>query len=176
MLGKISQRVLDAVYNRLSNTTTGFNAGIVANAPNYGLSPNFIEVDWTGQSQNFFLAQVDPALLEGTGILKYPFVCLYIKESGNTNDQKFSQFSGVVRCVLEVQLSWRPIKGLQNHEAYANCVEDVVYDVINRLENQDWGKPLVYNGGIQCKRGPLLFGAQNFKQAVGFSMLFGLHQ
>lgn len=73
-------------------------------------------------------------------------------------------------------MSWTQIKGLQNHEAYANCVEDVVFDVINRVENQNWGKPLTYNGQVQCKRGPLIYGAQNFKQVIGFSMMFQVDQ
>ncbi len=176
MLNKISQRVLDAVYARLSDANTGFNVGIANNASNYGLSPNFIQIDWSSASQNFYFAQIDPALLETSGILKYPFACLYTKESAQTGEQRFNQFSGLIRCILEVNLSWTQIKGLQNHEIYSNCVEDVVYDVINRVENQNWGEPLVYNGGIQCKRGPLIFGAQNFRQVVGFSMLFGLHQ
>lgn len=174
-LFKVSQAVVTAVYNRLSDPVTGFNPGIAANVSNYGL-PVFLTIDWSPTSKNFMFAQIDPALMDETGIIAYPFACIYTKESAHTGEQRFTQFSGIIRCIFEVHMSWIPIKGLQNHEAYPNCVEDVVYDVINRLENQNWGKPLVYNGGIQCKRGPLLFGAGNFKQAIGFSMLFGLHQ
>ena len=175
-LNQVSQQVLTAVYSRLSSATTGFNPGIATNASNYSLSPTFVQIDWSAQSSNFYFAQIDPELLEKSGILRYPFACMYIKESAQTGTQKFNQFSGAIRCILEVNLSWANIKGIQNTEAYPNCVEDVVFDVINRVENQNWGKPLVYNGGIQCKRGPLIYGAQNFRQVVGFSMLFELHQ
>lgn len=173
-LYNISQIVLSAVYNRLSNSTTGFNPGIVTNAANYGIPP-FIQVDWSPNSQNFLFGQVDPALLDETGILSYPFTCLYIKESAQTGEQRFSQFSGLVRCIFEVHLSFIPIRGQQNFESYCNCVEDVVIDVINRIPNQNWGKPLVYNGSIQAKRSQLSFGAQNWKQIIGFSMLFNVH-
>lgn len=175
-LDRSSQRVLDAVYARLSSSTDGFNPGIANNAPNYSLSSSFIQVDWGVNSKNFYFAQIDPELLEKSGILTYPFACMYIKETGQTGEQRFTQFSGLVRCIFEVHLSWTNIRGKQNHEVYLNCVEDVVFDVINRVENQNWGKPLVYNGNIQAKRGPLIYGAENFKQVIGFSMLFGLHQ
>lgn len=175
MLNRVSHQVLTAVYNRLSDQSSGFNIGLSTAAAVYGISPTFAQIDWSPQSSNFYIAQIDPELLEKSGILRYPFACLYIKESGETNDQKFNQFSGLIRCIFEVHMSWGQIKGLQNHEVYANCIEDVVYDVINRVQNQNWS-PVVYNGQIQCKRGPLIYGAQNFKQVIGFSMLFQLHQ
>lgn len=175
-LATVSQKVLDALYARLSSVTTGFNAGILAQAPVYSIPTDFMHIDWANTSRNFAFAQVNPDLLEQSGVFKYPFSCLYVLESGQTGEQKFTQFSGMVRCVFEVYLSWKSMTGKQNHEAYANCVEDVVYDVVNRLENQNWGKPLVYNGMIQCKRGPLVFAAENWRQRVGFSIMFGLHQ
>jgi hypothetical protein len=166
---------LNAVYARLSASGSGFNDGVVANAPNYGLPVDFISVDWTTSSLNFMKAQIDPQLLEKSGTFKYPFSCLYVLESNFTGEQKFNQWSGSVICVFDVYLSWVPIKGLQNHEAYSLCVEDVVTDVINRKENQNWS-PVVYNGMIKCRRGPLDFGGENFKQRVAFAMTFGLHQ
>lgn len=175
MLNKVSQQVLDGVYKRLSDPLTGYNPGFVANAAVYGLPPSFAKFDFSTSSTNFYKAQIDPDMLEKTGLIRYPFSCLYIKESGQTGEQRFTQFSGAVRCIFEVHMSWGNIKGLQDHEKYCNCVEDVVLDVMNRVQNQDWLEPLVYNGQIQCKRGPLLFAAQNFKQLIGFSMMFGYH-
>lgn len=174
-LDKVSQRVLDAVYARL-NASNGYNAGIAAQAVNYSIDPATMQLDFSPTSQNFYFDQIDTDLLERSGAIKYPFGCLYILESAQTNTQKFVQFSGVVRCIFEINLSWIQIRGIQNREIYSNCVEDVVIDVINRVENQNWGKPLVYNGQIQSKRGPSIFGAQNYKKKIGFSMIFELHQ
>ena len=174
-LNKVSQSVLSAISSVLGDQTAGFNPGIVANAPNYQL-PTFVQLDFSSTSKNFLLSQVDPALIDETGILTYPFACLYIKESAQTNTQKFNQFSGQIRAILEVNLSWTNIKGLQNTEAYCNCVEDVVIDVMNRTTNQNWPFPVVYNGMIQTKRGSVLWGSQNFKQSIGFSMIFEVHQ
>lgn len=175
-LNKVSQRVLDAVYARLSDPTSGFNPRFVTNAGIYGISPTFFQIEWAGTSQNFFFAQVNPDMLEQTSIFKYPMANMFIQESGHTGVERFHQFSGIIRCIFEVWLSWKNIRGKQNHEIYANCVEDVVYDVIQRVENQNWPNPLVYNGDIQCRRGPLTFAAENFRQRVGFSMLFQIHQ
>ena len=175
-LDKVSQRVLDAVYARLAAVSNGYNAGIAAQAPNYSLAATAMQLDFSASSQNFYFDQIDSEMLEKSGAIKYPFACLSILESAQTNEQKFTQFSGAIRCVFEVNISWVPIRGTQNREIYSNCIEDVVIDVINRVDNQNWGKPLVYNGQIQCKRGPTVFGAQNYKKKIGFSMIFGLHQ
>lgn len=175
MVGKISQQVLDAVYARLS-AANGFNAGIIAQAPNYSLPTNFISIDWSTASQNFYYDQIDSELLEKSGTIVYPFACLYIADSAHTGEQRFTQFSGLIRCVFEINLSWVPMRGMQNREIYSNCIEDVVIDVINRVDNQNWGKPLVYNGGVQCRRSPTVFGAQNYKKKLTFNLLFGLHQ
>lgn len=175
-VNRVSSKVLDAVYARLSNVSTGFNPRFVVQAPLYGIPTTYINIDWTSASKNFVYGQIDPSMIEQTGDVKYPFSCLYIQESGFTGDQKFTQFSGLIRCIFEIHLSWQSSRGIQNNESYANCVEDVVFDCMNRENNQDWGKPLVYNGTIQCRRGPLVWAAQNFKQRVGFSMLFGLHE
>ncbi len=176
MLGNVSQRVLDAVFARLSDPGTGFNAGIAINALNYNLDPNFIKIDWTTTSQNFYFDQIDSEILEKSGTITYPFACLYIAEAAHTGEQRFTQFSGLINCIFEINLSWVPIRGTQNREAYSNCIEDVVLDVINRVENQNWGKPLVYNGGIKARRGATIMGAQNYKKKIAFSMIFGLHQ
>lgn len=174
-LQKVSQKVIDAVYARL-NAADGYNAGITTQAPVYGISASALQLDFSATSQNFYFDQIDSELLEKSGIIRYPFGCLYVLESIQTNDQKFNQFSGLVRCVFEVSISLVPIRGVLNRESYSNCVEDVVIDVINRVENQNWGHPLVYNGNIQCKRSPTTYSAQNYKKTVGFSMLFGVHQ
>lgn len=175
MLGKVSQQVLDAVYARLS-AANGYNAGVVLQAPVYGLAAATMQLDFSASSQNFYFDQIDSELLEKSGTIKYPFGCLYILDSTQTNEQKFAQFSGAIRCIFDVYLSWVALRGTQSREIYSSCVEDVVIDVINRVDNQDWGKPLVYNGQIQCRRGPTVYGAQNYKKRVSFVMMFQLHQ
>ena len=175
MLGKVSSQVLDAVYARLS-ASNGYNAGIATQAPLYNLTATSMQLDFSSSSQNFYFDQIDSEMLEKSGTIKYPFACLYILDSMQTNEQKFTQFSGVVRCIFDVNISWVSIRGTQNREIYSSCIEDVVVDVINRVDNQNWGAPLVYNGQIQCRRGPTIFGAQNYKKRITFVMSFGLHQ
>jgi len=174
-VAQISQRVLAAIKSRLVAGSGGFNQLMISQARAYGLEP-FLTIDFSATSTNFFLAQVAPDLLEQTAIFTYPLLCLYILESEVTNDQKFQTFSGAVRAIIDVYLSYKNIRGKQDHESYASCVEDVVIDIMNREANQNWGNPLVYNGDIRCKRGPLLFAAENWRQRVGFSLLFGVHE
>jgi hypothetical protein len=173
---QISQRALTAVFARLSTTSNGYNAGIAAQAPLYGLTASTMQLDFSPTSQNFYFDQIEAEDMEKTGTITYPFACLYVRDSVQTNEQKFTKFSGAVRCLLDVNLSWVAVRGTQNREAYSNCVEDVVIDVINRLDNQNWGKPLVYNGNIQCFRGRTVFGARNFVKKISFAMIFGVHQ
>lgn len=173
----VSQKVIDAALSRMSNASTGFNPTWAAAAPLRGIPANLIVFDFTINSQNFILAQMNPDLLEQSGISVYPFGCMYILESAQTGAQKFNKFSGVVRLVIEIFLSWITIKGNRiDFEKYCNCVESVLIDVFNRESNQNWGKPLVYNGGIRCRRGPLMFGGDNWRQRIGCSLDFEVHE
>jgi hypothetical protein len=174
MVSKISQSVYDQVYARLSDQAGGLNATFMANAANYNVDPNFVSIDFSPGSTTFFHGQVDFDDYDKSGLVRYPAACLYILESLNSNLEKFHKFSGPVRCIFEVTLSWGQIRGGVNFEKYSNCLEDAVVDVINRLSNQNWQPPVSYNGQIQSKRGPIGFGAGNFKQKVGFSMMFAV--
>ena len=175
MSNQISQLVLNAVYTRLA-AADGYNFTIANQANLYNINPNDLLLDFSATSQNFYFDQIDAAMLEQSASIKYPFACLYILESAHTGEQKFTTFSGLVRCVFEVTLSWVGVRGTQNREGMSNCIEDSVIDIINRVSNQNWGEPLVYNGQIQCRRGPTSFGANNWKKKIGFSLFFGLHQ
>ena len=174
-LNQVSQAVQAAVLSRISDPVYGINPGIAVNCSNYSL-PNFLTIDFSQSSVNFSQAQIEPDLLEVSGMVKFPFTCLYTLESAETNTQKFNQFSGVVRSILEINLSWAGIRGMPNFEQYCNCLEDVVLDVYNRTTNQNWPNPLVYNGQIQCKRGAVSYGGDNWRQKVGFSAIFEVHR
>jgi hypothetical protein len=176
MANQVSAQILAAVYARLSDPTTGFNAGMTAQLPLYGFTDNFAVIDWSEGSSGFCFDQIDPADLDKSGLATYPFVCLYILDSLQAGLQKFAQFSGPIRCVLDITLSWNSMNGVYNRESYSCCVEDVVFDIINRVSNQNWGEPLVYNGVIQCRRAPTVFGANNWRKRLTFSMTFEIHQ
>jgi hypothetical protein len=177
MLAKVSDNVLQAVYTRLTDATFGYNAGITTQGALYsGLDTTRLLLDFSSTSQNFCFDDVDAADMEKTGNPVYPFGCLHIAESAHTGAQRFTQFSGLVQCNFEVTLSWVPMRGMQNREMYANCFEDVVIDVMNRVENQNWGKPIVYNGGIRVVRGKTTFGGSNFVKKMMASMLFEIDQ
>lgn len=170
-LNQVSQQVLDAVYDRLS-AANGFNAGVAAQAPLYGLSPTFCVIDWSTTSNNFFMDQIDSEDLDSSAPITFPFACLYTLESKQMGLQKFAQFSGLVQCVFEVSLSWTDLRGKSRGGYYASCIEDVMLDVMNRVGNQNWPAHVSYNGNIQCRPGRTAYGQQNWKKKIGFLMTF----
>jgi hypothetical protein len=175
-LNLVGEPILNALQNILANPSTGFNAGIVTCAGNLGL-PTFIQLNWNlANSNNFYRAQVDPALADASGSIQYPFACLYIRQTNNENLTKFSQWAGKIQAIFEVTMSWTGIRGFPNPEAYMNCLEAVVLDVVNRVENQNWPNPITYNGSVLAKRGPLIYGAKNWRQTIGFSFVFEINQ
>jgi hypothetical protein len=173
-LSKLSEQPIDQVLARLSaNNTNGFNNGIAAQAPNYSLPSDFININFSLPSVNFFLGQIDFDNQEISGYIAYPAASLYTLESANQNLEKFHQFSGAIRVIFEVAMSWDSMTGRGiPFEYYSNCIEDVVVNCINCLQNQNWASPVSYNGQIQCKRGPIIFAGNNLRQRIGFSMIF----
>jgi hypothetical protein len=185
MLVKNSQLILDQVYARLSADPGGFNDSIAAACAAYGLptNPPFAVMNWSAASPNFYFSDISTEELEKSGTITYPFMKLWIAESAQTGDQKFCQFSGLVECRLEVAFSFIPIRGTQNTEAYSNAVEDVLISLINGptnvatgAQNQNWGTPVTYNGGLRIRRGQTQFGAGNYSKKMTAVMIFGLNQ
>ena len=169
---QISDVALNSVFSTLSDPAAGFNPLFIQQATAYGVPPTYAQFDFTDASKNFIIGQVDPDQYETTGEIGYPFGCLYVLESANTNLTKFSTFSGMVRVILDVYLSWGPIRGIPNFEKYCNCVESAVISAMNLWERQaSFIKPLSYNGVVQCRRGPAVFGGENWRQKLGFSFM-----
>lgn len=174
-INKISQAAVDAVFARLSDTATGFNVTIAAACAAYAV-PSFFTLNFSGTSQNFFLGQLDPDELEQSSPFKYPMACLYSIESQSTQIQKFNKFSGAVRAVLDCYVTWKSAKVIQNFDRYASIVEDTIVDVINRERNQNWPYPVVYNGNLHVKKGPVRFAGENFRQQIAGAMDFEVHR
>ncbi len=173
---RVSDLALKAVFSRISSPTAGFNPLFAQQAELYGISPSFALFDFSSRSHNFVFGQISPDQLEESGFITYPFSCMYVLDSVQTNSQKFTTFSGAIRVIYDVYLSWTKITGLFDFEVYVNCVESVVVSIANEVQNQDWGKPLVYNGNVQCRRGPLGFDGTNWRQKMGFSFLLEVHE
>lgn len=175
MLYDVSGVVTSEVLTRLSDVASGFNATVALAAAAKGLQP-FISIDFSDTSANFFQGDIDPELYEKSGDLKYPAMSLYTVSSRFTGGQKFNQWSGDVVVGIDVFLSWRNIKGRVPFDRYCDCVENAMFDVVNRVENQDWAYPVVYNGQIACDRAKTVFGAGNFRKDMRFGLAFQVHR
>lgn len=169
----IARRVREAVHARLSDSTTGFNPTLAAISSTYGIRP--FEVNFGSKSFNYVLGHISPDMLEQSSDFRYPLMAIYIQEGAHTGVQKFNNFSGPIRLIIDVWLSWSEIKGLRDFESYADAVNDAIVDVMNRTVNQNWIGGVVYNGNVQFRRGPLLFAGENWRQQLGHSFLFEVH-
>lgn len=170
---QVSNVALASVFTTLSDPIVGFNPLFIQQAPVFEISPTFAQFDFTTTSKNFVQGQVDPDQFEISGEIGYPFGCIYVLESVNSNLVKPTTFSGMVRVIFDVYLSWGSIRGLPNFEKYCNCIESVVISVMNSWNRQaSFTRPLAYNGQVQCRRGPLTFAAENWRQKLGFSFMF----
>ncbi|CAB4130876.1 hypothetical protein UFOVP130_41 [uncultured Caudovirales phage] len=169
-MAQISKAVRRAVFLRLSDAATGFNAALAGVAASYGVTP-FV-IDWTVNSKQFFAAQLHPDEIDESTPSKYPMVMLYALSSDNRNIQKFAEFAGFVSIGLDIHLSWRPAKAVPNFEDLADAVEDAVYATLNGQNFQDWGASVVYNGDVSVQRRPLEMSAENWRQTLSFRLVF----
>lgn len=169
----ISGEVRAQCFNRLASSTTGFNPLYAAQVT---LNPSQLKpvvIDFTSPSNNFLFGQIgDADRLEQTGFLKYPFVNMYTLESGNGNLEKFNSFAGQIRVGIEFWLSFPQQRQLFDFEAIPDAVEAVMYYIFNRQDDQDWTNNVVYNGQMSSRRSPLVFAGENWRQRVGFSLIF----
>lgn len=174
---RVSDVALDSVFSTISDLTTGFNPLFRQQAAVYGIPPTYAQFDFTDTSKNFVRGQVDPDQYETSGEIGYPFGCLYVLESVNSNLTKFSTFSGMIRIIFDVYLSWGQIRGIPNFEKYCNCVESAVVSAMNTWTRQaSFTRPLSYNGSVQCRRGPAIFAGSNWRQKLGFSFVFQIDE
>lgn len=170
---QIGRKVREAVIVRLSDTTRGFNAAYNSIAASYNIPP--INLNYTSLSQDFYIGQVNADDLEKSGIFKYPLMALYVVDATNQNFQKFAKFSGNIRVNVDFWQSWGSLRGLHDFEIYGDVFEQAFIDVLNRENNQNFGAPLVYNGDVVIKRGPVALGGQNWRQRITATSLFQVH-
>lgn len=168
-----SNEVLNQCFARLSDPVKGFNPLYASLLSSYTPELKPIVLDFTGPSVNFAFMQLEDAdMLEQSGFVKYPFVNMYTLESANRNLEKFNKFAGQVRVGIEFWLSFPKQRQTFNYEAMPGCVEAVMYHIYNRQDDQGWQNNVVYNGNMSCRKAPLRFAGENWRQRLGFSLIF----
>lgn len=168
---KISNLARATVRAVLAQPVTGFNARFAGVALDYGLQP--FTIDWSPSSKQVWDAPLDPEDLDATSPARYPLVMLYAVASANRNLRKFSLFSGQVEVALDWHISWKRGNAPRDAELVADAIEDTVYQVVNDADFQAVAAaPLIWNGDISLRRGPLLMGGEHWLRTLAFRLTF----
>lgn len=107
-------------------------------------------------------------IVERSTQAQYPAVLAYCDKLTNSLKEKFRNFSGKARLVVEVRCSQDRLQGLErNLEHYA----DAVCAVLDAARG-DWQDGAFYTGGYEVSYGPVKHGGSNFMQIakIGFEV------
>ncbi|HVW85785.1 MAG TPA: hypothetical protein VHB50_13945 [Bryobacteraceae bacterium] len=105
---------------------------------------------------------------EKTGHAQYPALLVYCDKMSNSLREKFRQFSGKARLIVEVRHSEDRLEHLEaNTQMYVDAVCALLAD-----SRGDWGNGAFYSGGYEVSYEPVIRGGKNFLQRakVGFDV------
>jgi hypothetical protein len=149
-----------------------------AKAGDYLIAPwyfDFPETIYAKSSNNFFLGQLEPGLVNANGPTSRNRAWLYSPSSNNLNYEKPRDFSGLVQVSLDFSLGWTGGSNNQNTEVPSLLLEDVVSEVLQLTSVQNWGSGIVYNGAYSCNKGVVTESTSSkgsFQQTVLFRLTF----
>lgn len=157
------------ITGTLSNSVlallTGSEAGVNARV-------NAIESDdpssQTAPIRTVLAQNVSADIAEKAGYTGYPTLLVYCEGTKNTLKEKFREFSGKARVVIEVRHSQDLLEGIEKRlEIYLDAVCALLDD-----SRGDWGDGAFYAGGYEVSYEPVARGGKNFLQRakVGFDV------
>ena len=97
---------------------------------------------------------------EKTAGAKYPAVHVYCDRLTNSLREKFRQFSGTARMVVEARVSQERLEGM---ELRTQVLADAITDVLDQSRG-DWGQGMFFAGGYEVSYAPVKHGGRNFIQ------------
>lgn len=102
---------------------------------------------------------------EKAGNTHYPALLVYCDKMQNTLKEKFREFSGKARMVVEVRHSQDKLDGMEQHlQVYVDAVCALLDD-----SRGDWGCGSFYAGGYEVNYEPVARGGKNFLQRAKVS-------
>jgi hypothetical protein len=176
---KISGWALEALLSKLKGIggMPGFNEIMAEVAPQYRIKPytlDFPEDVYADSTPSFIIGQFNEQTAEMFGVTDLIKVVMFVVRSSNENYEKPNDFSGVIPVGLDFHLAWKLSEMKQNFELLSLATEDVVSELLQPLDKQNWGI-VVYDGRLSATRGVVNKDDQgSFRQKLAFRMTFQL--
>jgi hypothetical protein len=171
-MSQVSKRIRDLIKEQMR---VWFNDNVDQSLQEYELSGDQIGwkgIDWTLGSDNFFFGRLSPALLEQSTPFRYPLLTIdTLRSQNNPRGIKVTEFGGQVSAVIDVHLSWTEDSAIQDFASWADAFEDALYATMND-DTAFVGGNVIYNRDISVNRGPIVFGAQNWRQSLSCPVSF----
>jgi hypothetical protein len=122
-------------------------------------------LSFRSETHSIVIQNVPPDIAERTQTVRYPAIYLYCDKLTNSLVEKFANFSGKCRLVIEVRCSQDRIEGIERTlERYVDAVCRILSE--SRGTWQDGG---FYTGGYEVAYAPLKHGGKNFLQTAKIS-------
>lgn len=172
-----SKLVLDEIYNRLEDSTDGFNAIYNSIAPGYGLPP-VMGVDFSSsKTPSFCFGDISMADWLESSPRSFPLIALFTRRVVSDNHEKFHAFSGLVFVAMNVFLSWKGNAVIRDFDFYSQAVEETVLTIINRArpeysDDQNWNTDVAYNGQVELVKSGILRDNDAWVQQMAFTFTF----
>jgi hypothetical protein len=173
-----------ALFNRISDQTLGFNATYAAVQPGYldffsGDPVDPIVIDFSAGSVNFNFGRVPPDLIEETSAFTYPFLTISaerIQPWGTGNRVHYQQFSGAIQGFVEVHVSWEQ-EEVRDFETLPDAVIDAMFQCV---QAPSMSQPNVANSwntlnfryDLSAQKTPVLALGQGWRRTILFACSF----
>lgn len=170
----------NSVQTALADPAVGFNTTYTNMLVDYPGAPG-MAIDFASlTSQNFFLGDIDPEAIEGSGVFTYPILTLFgtAGAGGGRQATKFQRFSGLVKVGARYLLSssiYESARLLHDFEVWPDAVENAMLTVINKPTQTIWGQGpgwnVMYGGDISWDRKFLVEGGSGWLQILSFQLV-----
>jgi hypothetical protein len=150
----VTGAVADVVRGKLGDEFLGVNARIATILADDGTLPTLAGI------RSIVTQNVSPEISDKAGNIVYPALLIYCDKLSNQLKEKFRDFSGTGKFVIEVRQSQDQIASIeQNLQVYVDAVCALLDD-----SRGDWGNGTFYTGGYDVSYEPVARGGKNFLQ------------
>lgn len=141
-------------------------------ANDYGIAP--FGIDFSGGSQSFAVAHIDPSRIEASQLQIFPAACLYTTDATDNGDPHGFIFSGSVMANLDFYVRNREGIEPSDSESQFDAIEDAALMVLNDPSNQ-WPDGVIFARNSRMQREYLIPLGDGFATRIPISTLFEVY-